>query len=180
MAIFQRRAIAPYKLYVGDSAGWQVPVEGASTTSWGGKVTVKTIDKDVQEDARQLIWHGKGEAQVYLQAASQDLTSYLESESALLVRVRVDSPPKKNVMMRVGCEWPCKAEANLTKVFKTLPGGVWTTLSMDLNCFAQNGADFRKIDTPFLLLTRGKFTLSIADIEIIPGVAREAALSCTK
>ena len=115
-----------------------------------------------------------------LASAPQDLRPYLESEASLLVRIRVDKRPKKNVMMRMGCVYPCFAEANMTQFFKQVPLGEWTVLSVDLKCFADNGADFSRIDVPFLLMTHGKFQVSTADIAIMPGTAKEAAVSCSR
>ena len=182
LRIFRKRPMSPYRVFLGDKAGWNVAAEGAFTESWGGALSVRTVDKDVQEDARQFTWSGKGgDGQAYMLASSpQDLRPYLESESALLVRIRVDKRPKKNVMMRMGCVYPCFAEANMTKFFKSVPLDTWSVLSVDLKCFANNGADFSRIDVPFLLMTHGEFQVSTADIAILPGAAKEAAVSCSR
>ncbi|MEO1573942.1 MAG: exo 1,3/1,4-beta-D-glucan glucohydrolase [Pseudomonadota bacterium] len=182
LRIFRKRPQAPFKVFLGDKAGWNVAAEGAFTESWGGALSVRTVDKDVQEDARQFTWSGKGgDGQAYMLAsAPQDLRPYLESDSALLVRIRVDKRPKKNVKMRMGCVYPCFAEANMTPFFKKAPLDEWTVLSVDLKCFADNGADFSRIDVPFLLMTHGKFQVSTADIAILPGAAKEAAVSCSR
>jgi beta-glucosidase len=61
---------------------------------------------------------------------------------------------------------------------KKLPTGVWVPISIDLQCFGAQGADFSRIDTPFLLLTRGKLAVSFADVRIVPGAAADATVKC--
>ncbi len=56
-----------WKLYVGDDAGWSVPAAGSQAATGSGKLTVASVDRRVQEDARSVTWSGAGPAQVYLQ-----------------------------------------------------------------------------------------------------------------
>ncbi|PLX56026.1 MAG: beta-glucosidase [Chromatiales bacterium] len=179
LQIFNARAAAPWKLFVGDSKGWQVPVVGGAATSAGGVVSVSATDRTVQEDARRVSWNGKGEGQVYFQAgAPQDLATYLEQDAAILVDMKVEQPPTKKVTMRMDCQYPCGAKGDLTELMKKVPQDTWFPLSIDLHCFNKEGADFSRIDTPFLLLTRGRLALSFANLRIVPGAAADAVIKC--
>ena len=40
---------------------------------------------------------------------------------------------------------------------------------MDLGCFAKNGMDFSRMNSPFMLATDGPMNLSLSDIRLIPG-----------
>ncbi len=177
--LFQGRALPPWQLFVGDSKAWRVPASSSTTTSAAGVVSVTATDRVVQEDARTVSWNGKGDGQVYLQAEiPQDLSSYLSRESAIVLELKVDQPPTKKVTLRMDCGYPCGAQGDLTDLMKKLPTGVWVPISIDLQCFGAQGADFSRIDTPFLLLTRGKLAVSFADVRIVPGAAADATVKC--
>ncbi len=178
ISVFANRPTSPWNLFAGDAGDWSAAVKSSHFKSANSVVTVKRIDKVVQEDARRYSFNGKSGGQVYLQGAAQDLSRYLQGESALLVALRVDRRPHKQVLLRMGCQYPCRGEVDITDYLRQVPLGEWTTLSLDLKCFADAGAEMRRIDSPFSLFTEGKFGLSTADMSIVPGMAKQALISC--
>ena len=44
-------------------------------------------------------------------------------------------------------------------------------MKIPLACFAATGADFARVNTPFLVFTDGAFAASFADIRWVPGAA---------
>ncbi|MDH4014050.1 MAG: putative glycoside hydrolase, partial [Chromatiales bacterium] len=94
------------------------------------------------------------------------------------VDMKVEQPPTKKVTMRMDCQYPCGAKGDLTELMKKVPQDTWFPLSIDLQCFNKEGADFSRIDTPFLLLTRGRLALSFANLRIVPGAAADAVIKC--
>lgn len=179
LRVFDTRAIPPWQSFVGDKKGWRIPVSGSATQSWGGVVSVSATDRDAQEDALRITWSGKGEGQFFMQADTpQDLTDLLAADSALVIYLKVERAPNKGVTVRMDCQHPCGAKGDLTELLRKIPADTWVALAIDLQCFANGGADFSRIDTPFLLVTRGKLTVVTADIRIVPGVADEAVIRC--
>ena len=65
--IFSDSGGAPWRLYLGSSSNWMVPVSGPVTTSHKSKViTVREIDNVATSDAIQAAWKN-GLGQVYWQ-----------------------------------------------------------------------------------------------------------------
>lgn len=178
LAIYERRPVPPWRLFVGDRLGWQVPLPGGDGESGAGAISVRSTDKDLQGDALRMTWTSRGDAQVYLQGPPQDLRPWLERDAALVVHMRLESRPTRPVKVRMGCGYPCGADGDLTQVMREAPLDTWFALSIDLACFAEGGANMSQIDTAFQLLTSGSLTLSTAAIAVVPGRASNATIRC--
>jgi beta-glucosidase len=176
LVIFDGSPRAPFAMFVGDEANWAVPVDATDVKSAAGLVSVET---DPESGARRLVWSGQGEAQLYFAAPEGlDLSAYASGDAALVVLLRVDTPPKKRVALRMGCGYPCAAEADIRKLLRALPVDQWVRASFDLKCFAEQGLDVTRVDTPFLLLSPGQLGLSIAAVGIVPGLGPDATIRC--
>ena len=119
------------------------------------------------------------EGQVFLASNPPlDLRPMVEAEAALVFVLRSETPPTERVKLRLGCGYPCGADADVTELFKSVPTERWVRVSLDVRCFVQQGLDATAVDTPFLLLTEGRMALSIADIRFVPGAGPQAIVSC--
>ena len=176
LVIFDGSPRAPFSMFIGDEANWAVPVDVSDAQSASGLVTVQT---DSESGARRIVWSGKGDAQLYFAAPEgRDLSAYAGSDAALVVLLRVDTQPQKRVILRMGCGYPCAAEADIRKLLRALPVDQWVRASFDLKCFAEQGLDVARVDTPFLLLSPGRLALSIAAVRIVPGLGPDATIRC--
>ena len=163
-------------LLIGDKKQWDTFVASDPMSTASGYLTV---EPDAEEKTVRASWNGKGEAQFFLAYEEpRDYTTHLEQNAALVVLLQVDSPPKKKLNIRMGCGYPCAANADISKLLKALPTGEWVRLSFDLKCFSENGLNITSVETPLLLSTRGKMALSIADVRIVPGIGGEASIRC--
>jgi beta-glucosidase len=179
LVIFEGQAADPWGVFVGDAGGWAVPVTGEVSESPNGVVVAAVADKEGEGDGIRVSWNGKGEGQFFLGTEEpRDWRGFLDSEAALLVEIKVERPPTKTVTMRMDCRHPCGAKAELTDFLRKVPKQRWIPLSVDLKCFADAGADFSQIDSPFLLLTRGKLSVMTGNIRLVPGAGSEALISC--
>lgn len=164
-------------MLIGDKKQWDTFVSGGPIASASGYLSVAPND---EERAMRAKWNGKGEAQIFLaHQEARDYTNHLEANSALVVLLQVVKPPKKKVTIRMGCGYPCAANADISKVLKALPKEQWVRLSFDLKCFADGGLNIKNVDTPFLITTRGKMTLSIADVRLVPDLGGQATIRCS-
>jgi len=174
--VFNGSAVAPFQLFVGDKAGWAVPVGESAFTSNAGLLTVET---DPEKGAISATWLKKGEAQLYFaNTEPQDLIASVEADAALVVSIQINKPPNKQVTLRMGCGYPCAANADISKLLKALPENEWLRVSFDLRCFANGGLNVSNVDTPFLLLTSGKLSVTIADVRLVPGAGPDATIKC--
>ena len=176
LVIFDGSPRAPFAMFVGDESNWAVPVDAVDVQSAAGLVTV---DTDAESGARRVVWSGGGDAQFYFAAPeARDFSDYANSDAALVVLLRVDTPPQKRVILRMGCGYPCAAEADIRKLLRALPAGEWVRTSFDIKCFAEQGLDASRVDTPFVLLSPGRLAISIAGVSIVPGLGPDATIRC--
>ena len=165
-----------YKLLIGDKKQWDSVVDSVPISSASGYVSV---EPDAAVGELNATWNGKGEAQLFLaHDGPQDYTEFLEQDAALVVVLKVVSPPKRKVTIRMGCGYPCAANADVTKLLIALPEEQWLRVSFDLKCFVDSGLNIRNVDTPLLLTTTGKMAISITDVGIIPDVGTDATIHC--
>jgi beta-glucosidase len=176
IAVFDGSAREPFGLYVGDKENWGIPVGDNVTETLGGYLKVTA---DAETGARGLEWNGKGEAQLYLASAEPvDLSAAVAADAALVMVLKVAHAPKKDVTLRMGCGYPCAANADISKLLRALPADEWLRVSVDLKCFADGGLDASRVDTPLLLLTRRKLALSLAEVSIVDGAGPSAIINC--
>ena len=176
LVLLDTKTASEFQMFLGDAGNWRQAVRENSDTSAQGRVSVTPSD---QYGGLALSWKGRGEGQFYLASSSpEDLTEHLENGSAMAFLIKVTKPPKRQTVLRMGCGYPCAGNADITKVLKALPKDEWLRLTVDLQCFASEGLDATRVDTPFLLLTEGKLALEIADIRLVPGLREKAAIRC--
>ena len=179
--MFERGPVAPWRLSIGDKAGWSLPVTGSSTSSSAGVITLTTFDRKVQEDSRRAVWNGSGIGQVFLHTSpAQDLSAMQAAKGALVIDMLVSAKPTQPVELRMDCGYPCGAKGNITEILKRVPLDTWFSLSMDLTCFAESGADLKRIDTGMLIATSGKLSLSFTGARFVPGAAATSVIKCGK
>lgn len=53
-----------------------------------------------------------------------------------------------------------------------------SSMSIDLQCFVKEGIDFTGLVVPFEIGTKGKASVSVADIQFTPDSAEQAVISC--
>jgi len=173
---------APWSLFIGDSDNWAAKVEGKTGTSDDGvNIVVTSEDKDIQEDARKIVFSGAKAGQVYLQSSeSYDELAYLVSDATLSFDIRVDAQPTDAMNVRIDCGYPCTGELDVTDLINAQPVGEWSHVAIDLQCFANRGTDFSKINSPLVLTTSGAATLSLANIAWQPNTVSDADITCSE
>ena len=168
---FDGGPVAPWKLYVGDPADWQVAAEGGITTTRGSEnLTLRAVDRDLQEDARAVRWSGDAQAAVFIKAGDAiDLSRHSNGELTVAVDLLVEEPPTLPVLMSVGCGADCGGMVNVSGLLADLDVGAWETLRVHLFCFEKAGADMERVDMPFGLATAGKLALRFANVRLESG-----------
>ncbi|MCB0716930.1 MAG: exo 1,3/1,4-beta-D-glucan glucohydrolase [Bacteroidetes bacterium] len=129
-----------------------------------GAVSVGRVDREAQEDSRQLTWTGSGSAWV-----TSDATDYTrESNGDMVIQLdyRIDSAPAGSVELVAGCGDTCEGRVDLMTLFQDSQPGEWYQLSVPLNCLAERGADMSRLVSPFGLRASEAFTVSISRIAL--------------
>lgn len=162
VTIFKGRTASPFVNYVGDAGNWKLPLAGDVGVSAGGLVSVKAIDKDIQEDARQITFHG-GDSNYYFQSQTQmNVSKLLKKKGVLKFDLRIDKRPNNeaNILMGLG-------KMNFNHYLNVAPTKKWKTVVIKLECFKKVGADFSRLDMPLSIATFGAMQLSLANVEIL-------------
>lgn len=175
LKIFDNRPLDPWQLIIADGHNNTVAVTGSTASL--ATISLRAVDRNVQEDSRRLQWNGtgRGSAGFYSQSRT-DLVPYLEANAALLVDVKVDESPTADVRLGVFCGQDCVAEKSITENLQAAPQKEWITLSIALKCLATDRAKMDMILSPFYLVTEGKLDLSLYNLRIEKDV--DAAIAC--
>ncbi|MEP9401395.1 glycoside hydrolase family 3 protein [Sphingomonas silueang] len=169
------------------ATAWSLEVGGAGTggntrvttvpaQSGGGRVKVSATDYGVQEGARRFEVDGSGPAEIVLRTQSPvDLLRQTNGDVMLLATMRVDAAPTRPVTLgiRTGAGGSTVPLGQLD----LLPAGQWKTVGVPLKCFAGN-VNMGTVDTPFVLSTDGRMTVSIA--RVLLGTTADVTLPCRK
>jgi beta-glucosidase len=177
MMLFEHTVKAPWSLNV--ISGEQAVSVSSSVVELPG-VKLRTMDKEVQEDARTLTFTGKESASVRLQSTFvEDLRQYIENDSALTVLVRKDQEFGEPVMLEMHCdEADCQKSVNISAVMKGFTIHEWQELSVDLNCFVKQGVNFARLTVPFGITTAGQGVVSFSTMKLQPNKAKSATINC--
>ena len=174
------RPMAPWTLTLSDQRGDDIEVTGNRGSSRGKNLTVASIDKLSQEDARQLVWLGDSYSEVAFRAFKpQDLRAYQEEKAALTMDVRIDSAFTDTVYASIVCGDECEGKLPINEQLDRLQPGQWQNISIDLNCFANQGADLSQVYSALTLATKGELGLSIANVKWVPGESDKATKICS-
>lgn len=153
------RALSPWAMAVSDAGGAR-PVDSAPVDSPAGAITTRSVDLTAQEDAKQIVWTGKGQGTLSIAGPAADLNRQLTGAFALAIDWRVDTGPTRPVTLGFG-DRPIDITAQLK------PGQV-TTTQIPLRCFTEAGADITRIGTPFSVATDGTFGVTLARVRLEP------------
>ena len=185
LELFKRRPIAPWSLEVIGFQNDREPMVG--NTVKASSITMQAVDREVQEDARKVVWNGQGSGQVALVTGErQDFISYLNSDSALVFDIKVNAAPSAITFLRLGCGSYCASDIDLTDKLKVFAGDDWQTVTTPLSCFPESGANFgvkqpateffTQVLQPFSLITAGTLDITFANVRLVKGAG--AGVSC--
>jgi beta-glucosidase len=157
---------APMKLSIGLGDKRKVMT---SSVIENDNVHIRTIDRLVQEDARQISFSGKGAERVAIgQDFPSDLASYAEQNGALSVLVKIDKPLAENALLvGVECGEKCDRGIDVSAVLDSQKLGEWQRLNIALSCFTNQGVNLRSVFEPFVMFSAKKLKVAIADIAVV-------------
>ena len=182
LVIFQQAEGPVHKLHIGSPPDWRVPLGddlNAVVSTSDGAVRAETAQVAVQQDARRITFAGPGQFSAD-SLMGRDYSGWIGTHAALAFDVVVDQPPAGAVHVRIDCGHPCRGAVDVTAALRALPPHAKATLKIPLQCFADQGADFTAIDTPFAIETDRPFGASFANIRWQVGADEGAGvLACT-
>lgn len=159
-----------------------------------GAVTLKTSDRKMQEDARNISFSGNEVASVGFESNfPRDLRSTVENNLALQFSYKinqiatVDAKKPAKIQLKMQCQFPsegqdkpCGTSINISNKLQSVPLNEWQTMAVNMVCFQQLGVNMAKVTSPFSLSSDAKLSIEFADIIIKPMDISNAKLACPK
>ena len=177
LKLFSRIAMPPWQLLIAD----QDKQTAITSNMVSNKVmNLRTVDKKLQEDARQITWNGTGSGTVLLQSNfPSDLRAYSEAASTLTFDIKVIKASTEPITLSMQCDPSCPSSVNISPTLAKLPLNQWQQISIDLTCFSQNDGSFGRVTRPFLLTSKQSTSLAFANILIAPHTAKTSTIHCS-
>ncbi|WNC71541.1 exo 1,3/1,4-beta-D-glucan glucohydrolase [Thalassotalea psychrophila] len=176
LILFQQAVKAPWEINL--SSGEHTEQVTSSIVELPA-IKLKTMDKDIQEDARTITFTGEGKGSVSLRSNFvEDFRSYAERSAAITFELRKEQISSARVMLEMHCEKDCLGKVDISEYIGSMPINSWQKLSVDLNCFIQNGANMARINQSFVMSSEDEVTLSFANIKLEINKADRAVINC--
>lgn len=161
------RAIAPWRIYLGDAAEARLKTEGDRfVTSTGGSVKFDSADRNSQEDSKLATWTGAGKGTVFILGyASVDFSDNLSNGEAVVIDGSVQTAAAGKVTASFGSAGK-NGTADITSLFAGAEPVKRQQFSVPLRCFANGQAAFQKVEMPLAITTDAPFALQIDGIRV--------------
>jgi len=163
--VFDNRPLEPWQLVITDARNNASVVTGSSATL--DTITLRAVDRHVQEDSRRAQWNGSGAGKLEFVAQQRsDLSSYFDAQGAMVFDVKVDAKPTQDVHLGMSCGQDCLAEKSISQLLANTVPDEWKTLSISLQCFTFDRLKTDMVLSPFYMRTDGNLDLTLHNIRI--------------
>ncbi|PTR10325.1 MULTISPECIES: glycoside hydrolase family 3 protein [unclassified Novosphingobium] len=122
-------------------------------------VTSRSIDLTAQEDARQFTWAAPGA--LAIDGPPVDLTRQADEGFEVRLDWRIDALPAGPIKVSVGT-----GSLDVASLLRLAPQGAVTQTRIPLRCFAQVGADLKKVGTPLRITAPQGFVVTLRNARV--------------
>ncbi|MBA3939735.1 MAG: 1,4-beta-D-glucan glucohydrolase [Sphingopyxis sp.] len=130
-----------------------------------GAIAVRPVDRDAQEDAREIAWSGKVRGTLIVaNPRAADLSG--AGPLALTLDLRVDRAPPGPAMLELRCGPGCTARLDIGPRLAALAGRGWQTLSIPLACLPD--ARLESVTAAFALSSSAPMRFTLSSIALTP------------
>lgn len=157
------RARPPFRLALA-AAGEQVVVSGPAAATADGALSIRSVDRNAQEDARELTWAGP--ASFAIEGERANLSRELNARMAISFSYAVLEAPAGAVRVRLRCASGCEGGKDMTAEFTANAGAGWRTAELALDGLGLGAEDAKAVSAPFVLESDGPLKLRLADVAI--------------
>ncbi|SEH16251.1 exo-1,4-beta-glucosidase [Sphingopyxis sp. YR583] len=161
--IFARgRPIGTRQLQIDGANDSPQAISGAADN---GAIAVRPIDRDAQEDAREIIWAGKSRGTLIVanpRAANLSGAGSL----ALTVDLKIDQAPTAPATLELRCGPGCTARLDIGPRLAAIASKGWQSLSIPLSCLPDVRLD--NVTAPFALSSNAPLRLTLSSIALTP------------
>ena len=167
------RARSPYRMSI-VSGGETVFVEGPAAQTSNGAMSIKSIDRNAQEDAREIVWTGAGE--FVIDGAVRDMRREANANMAISFGYNVIKAPEGDVRIGIRCgRENCEQSIDFTDTFTAAAGGGWSVAEFRLNDLVGDPTAHDSVTQPFVIMSDGPMTLQVSDARLTMPADQRAA-----
>lgn len=164
LSLFDNRPMEPWKLVLSDVSERALVMNGSEASLPG--IEAAAVDRNFQEDSRQLRWTGTGVAEAALRSEGRvDLSAYRES-GVLLIDLKIDAAPESAVSLGMRCGQDCVSALDISGWLNAHADGQWHTLAIDADCLMAGGVNPSMVLSPLYIATAGELTLTLNDVRL--------------
>ncbi|MHA6723979.1 glycoside hydrolase family 3 protein [Sphingomonas sp. RS2018] len=161
--IFTRgRAVGARLLQIDGANDSPQTISGAADNQ---ALAIRPVDRDAQEDARELTWSGRSRGTFRI-ANPRPVNLAAAGPLALELAVRVTRAPAAAAFVEMACGPGCSARVDVTRPLSAIAGKGWQTIHLSLACL--KGIDPTRITVPFALSTTGAAQLTLSSVALLP------------
>ena len=180
ITLFEDSVKAPWKMMIADQASTDVMTSSIIENS---AVYLRTIDRDIQEDARRVKFTGSEKGSVlFTSNYAIDLTQYINAESTMAITVRLPEKfslsNERAVNLSMLCGEGCRGDIDISQTLASLAPDLWHELIVDLQCFEDRGVDLTNVYTPFSINTDSKLSIDFTDVAVVPNTKSKVNVNC--
>lgn len=146
-----------------------------------GLVRYRTIDRHIQEDARQIQFSGIQSAKIEINDSFPfDLRNYADSNASLVFDIKLEQPLKSQLTLSIRCEENCSKPVPLNPLLSSHAPLEWQTIEINLTCLIQSGHALDRVFAPFSLETSEKMSIKLSGVKIVPGKNKAELSQCSE
>ena len=176
--LFEGSIREPWMIYLGDQLDPALAAGPSSARSASGNLVLTLIDKNVQEDARRLVWGADGvSTTVYFgRGQAWDATGLSDVGGAILFTARRHGDVSIDLQLVTQCGPSCGASVGLYSALARVPDGDWVQFALPMDCLQKLGLRMSSVTSPFGLRSAGAMTLDVAQVAVMEKVPGQAAI----
>jgi|GEM_PF-49045 len=160
------RPMQPWNVFIHNQERNQI-LSGAFAKLPSGDVSIRTSDKDVQEDALTFNYQEAHYGKLTLSGGTPlDLSGHLDS-GVMAFDIRVDEFAHAGLSVSLSCGDGCKRSVPLTDAGREWQGKGWQSVRIAMNCFFQAGDDLSEVAAPFSLEVGGTGEIAVANVRFL-------------
>ena len=164
VVMFKKSMLEPFNALISNKNESQALNSNVSSIDG---LSVKTIDRDVQEDARQINFTANSNSKFSIISDKVlDLRKQAQRGHSLYVKLRVQSAIESPIKLSMTCEDKCPNSIDISNRLKALTLNEWQELTVNLACFEKAGVSLKQVTSPFQLQSEQELSISVSEVSI--------------
>jgi len=164
--VFVSRANSPWSIELREQGAQAMVVNGNTAKTKNGQITLSSIDKVSQEDARRFSWFGSGTI-AFTTQVPLSFVDLGQADGVLQFEMKVNQTPEDDLVLAMNCESGCSNQVSLTDYAASDAAREWNKVSVSLSCFVDGEDSLSSVRDVFEINSGGVADVSLANIKLV-------------